>query len=107
MLFWTRGRLAKDAMNGGAGDAVGLRQLAEALPLSSVPQYPRAIEIEWLAANMAAFELGATHAGTHPLDDQVSFEFRNGANNHYDRPTQRAPGVDLLAKADKLDIDPI
>ena len=67
MLFWTRGRLAKHAMDGGAGGAIGLRELAEALPLSSVPQDADAIEIKWFAADVAAFELGATHAGAHSL----------------------------------------
>jgi len=62
-LSWTGGRLANHAMNGSAGDAVGLRQLGQTLTLSSVPQDADAIEVEWLATNVTAFELGAAHAG--------------------------------------------
>ncbi len=56
---------------------------------------------------MTTFELGPAHAGAHPLDNQVAFQFSNGADNRYDRPTQRAAGIDLLAEADKLDVEMI
>ncbi len=57
--------------------------------MAAVPQDADAIEVERFAADVTAFELRAPHAGAHSLDDQVSFEFRDGADNHHDRPTQR------------------
>ena len=97
----------KHAMDGSAGGAIGLGELAETLTLMVIAQNAAAIEVKRLAADVTAFQLGAAHAGAHPLDNQVTFQFRNGADNHYHRPTQRDAGIDLLPKADKLDIDPI
>lgn len=56
---------------------------------------------------MTTFELGPAHAGAHPLDNQVAFQFSNGADNRYDRPTQRAAGIDLFSETDKLDLEMI
>ena len=106
-FFWTRSRLADHAMDGSAGSAIGLGELAEALPLMVIAQDAAAIELEGFAADVTAFELGAAHAGAHPLDDEIAFEFRNGADNHHHCPTQRAAGIDLLAKADELDVQMI
>ena len=54
-----------------------------------------------------AFEPGAPHAGADPLDDQVAFEFGDGADDDHDGAAQRAAGVDLLAEADELDVEPV
>ena len=97
----------KHAMDGGARDVVTLRQLAETLALSSIPQDADAIEVEWLATNVAAFELGAAHAGAHPLDDEIALQLGDGTDDHDDRPTQRAAGIDLFAEADEFDIEMI
>ena len=94
-------------MNGSAGDAVGLRQLAEALSLAAVPQYPRAIEIEWFAADVTAFELRAAHTGADAFDDKAAFQLRDASDDDDNRPTQRTAGIDLFAETDKLDIDTI
>ena len=97
----------KHAMDGSAGGAIGLGELAETLTLMVIAQNAAAIEVKRLAANVTAFQLGAAHAGAHPLDNQVTFQFRNGADNHYHRPTQRAAGIDLLPETDELDVEMI
>src|ERR1035437_5128284 len=107
MLFWTGGRLAKHTMNGGAGDMVGLRELAKALSLSSIPLDTDAIEVEWFAADMPALKLGATHASAHPLNNETAFQLRDASDDDHDRPTQRTSGIDLLAETDELDIEMI
>ena len=94
-------------MDGGSGDAVGLRQLTQALAAVTIAQNADAIEVDRFAPDVPAFELGAAHAGAHPLYNQAAFQLGDDADDYDDRPTQRAAGVDLLAKADKLDIDPI
>src|SRR5579864_9059655 len=66
-----------------------------------------AIEFERPAADVAPFEAGAPPAGAHPLDDQVAFELRDGPDDHHDGAAQRAAGVDLLAEADELDVEPV
>ena len=91
-------------MNGSAGDAVGLRQLGQTLTLSSVPQDADAIEVEWLATNVTAFELGAAHAGAHSLDNEAAFQLGDDSDDHDDRSTQRPARVDLLAERDELNV---
>ena len=56
---------------------------------------------------MAAFQLGAAHAGAHAFDDEVAFEFRNGADDHDDGPAQWPSGIELLPETDKLDMEMI
>ena len=55
---------------------------------------------------MRAFESSAPHAGTHPFDDQVAFEFGDGAYDDHDGTAQRAAGVDISLEADLLDLKP-
>ena len=89
-------------MNGGAGDSVGLRELAETLSLSSIPQDADAIKVEWFTAYVPAFQLGAAHASAHPFDDEAAFEFCDGSDDHDDRPAQWPSGIELLSETDKL-----
>ena len=92
-----------DAVYGGPGDAVSFGDLAQALSALAIAKDGFTIEIERPAADVTSFEPGAPHAGAHPLDDQVAFEFGDGADDDDDGPAQRAAGVDLLAEADELD----
>ena len=73
-------------MDGGAGDPVALSQLSQTLAPLTVSQDGSAIKLERFASDVPAFEPGAAHAGTHSLDDQVAFEFRDGSDDDYDRP---------------------
>lgn len=68
-------------MDGGAGDSITLRQLAQALTLAAIAQDPDAIKVEWFAANVPALELGATHAGAHPFDNEAAFQLRNASDD--------------------------
>ena len=54
---------------------------------------------------MPAFEPGPPHAGLDSLDDQVVFQFCDGADDNDQGAAQRAARVDLLAEADELYID--
>ena len=81
--------------------------LARALPLAAVALDGSIVECQWLTADMLAFEAGAPHAGAHPLDDQVAFEFGDGADDHDDGPAQRSAGVDIFPKTDVLDPYPV
>jgi hypothetical protein len=56
---------------------------------------------------MLSFELGAPHAGAHPLDDQIPFQLGDGADDHHHRPPQRSAGVDIFPEADELDLEMI
>jgi hypothetical protein len=99
--------LLEHAVDGGAGSAVGFGQLSEALALSPFPQDGVAIELERPAPDVPPFEPGPAHAGPDPLDNEVALEFGDGADDHYDRSAERSSGVDLLAEADELDIEPV
>jgi len=91
-------------MDGGAGDAVSLGQLAEAVSAFAVPQDGKSVELERFASDVPAFETGAAHAGAHPLDDQISFQLRNRSDDDHNSAAQRSAGIDLLAEADELDV---
>jgi hypothetical protein len=65
------------------------------------------IEIKRLAADVLALEPGAPHAGAHSLDDQAALEFGDSADDDNNGTAQRAAGVDLLAEADELDVQPV
>ena len=94
-------------MDGGAGDAIALGQLAEALAALPVPQDGGWIELEGRPADVPAFEPGAAHAGAYPLDDQVAFQFRDGSEDDHHRPAQWPSGIDLFAEAAELDVQPV
>jgi hypothetical protein len=79
--------------------------LAQALALAAIALYPDVIQLERITADVAAFKTGASHAGAYPLDDKVTFQFGNGADDDDDGPTQRTAGIDLLAERDELDIE--
>lgn len=76
-------------MDGGAGDSIALRQLAQTLTLVAVSQDADAIEIEWFAANMPALKLGATHASADAFDNEAAFQLRDTSDDDHDRSTQR------------------
>ncbi len=63
--------------------------------------------VQWIAADVPAFEPGSAHAGAHSLDDQVAFELGDRTDDDDDGPAQRAGRVDLFAEADELDIDAV
>jgi len=94
-------------MDGGTGDEVGLRQLAQALTTLTVPEDGGPVQSQRFAPDVPAFELGASHAGAHPLDDQVALEFSDCPDNDDDRPAQWPSRIDLLSEADELDVEAV
>ena len=54
---------------------------------------------------MPSFELGSPHAGSHPLDDQRTFQFGDRSDDDDDGAAQRAARIDLLTEADELDVE--
>ena len=65
------------------------------------------VEDQRIPADVPAFEPGPPHAGAHPLDDQVAFEFGDSADDDHNGPAQRAAGVELFSEADVLDVEPV
>ena len=92
-------------MDGGTGSAVALCQLTEALTALPIPEDGDAVEVEWLASDVLAFELGPPHSRPHPLDDEAPLQLSNHPDDDDDRPAQGAAGVDLLAERDELDVE--
>ena len=86
---------------------MGFGYLAKTPALLSVVMDALAVQFQGMTSDVSAFELGAPHAGTHPLDDQATFQFSDRPDDDHDGPPQRSTGVDLLAEADKLDVQPI
>jgi hypothetical protein len=84
-----------------------LGDLAQALAPSALPENSNPIDIEWPPADMPTFQPGAAHACPHPLDDEIPFEFCDGADDDHDGPPERAAGIEILAEADELDVEMI
>ena len=51
-----------------------------------------------------SLELGAPHAGAHPLDDQIAFQLGDTADDHRDRPTEWPGCINIFPEADELHI---
>ena len=85
---------------------MALRYLTKALTLASVALDSGVVQFQRVAADVAAFEACAPHAGAYPLDDQVAFEFGNGADDDNDGSSQRPAGVDVFPEGDELDLEP-
>ena len=66
-----------------------------------------AIESQRLTSDVPAFEFCAAHPGPYPLDDQVALELGDGPDDDHNGPAQRSAGVDLLAEAYELDVEPV
>jgi len=86
---------------------VRLNNLAEALSLLAISQDGKSIEVERLATDVSALELGSPNSGTNSLDNQISFQFSDRSDDHHDGSSQRASGIDLLTEADELDVKPV
>ena len=76
---------------------MALGDLADALALAAVSLYGGVVQHQRIAADVLAFEPGAPHAGAHSLDNQVAFQFSDGADDDHDGPAQRAAGVDIFS----------
>ena len=96
-----------DFMGGRPADAVGPGDLAQAHSVLTIAKDGCAIEFKWPSSDMPSLEPGAPHAGSHPLDDQRSLQFRDGADDDHDGAAQWTAGIDLLAEADELDAEPV
>jgi len=98
------GGLAEDFADQGAADSVELGDLAQAASSLAVADDSAAIDVQSPAPDMLALELGAPHAGAHPLDDQVAFQLGDGTDNDHHRPPQWSAGVDIFPEADELNL---
>jgi hypothetical protein len=81
--------------------------LSDALTMLTASLDGEVIEDQRSSADSLSFEPGAPHAGAHPLDDQVTFQFGDSTDDDYDGPAQRAAGIDILPEADVLDLEPV
>ena len=84
------GGLAEDFADQGPADSVSAGDLAQAASGLPVTDDGATIYVQRPASDMPALELGAPHAGAHPLDDQVAFQLGDGADDDHHRPAQRA-----------------
>ena len=100
-------RLLEYTLHGGRGDAVSSGDLTDALALAAIALDGGVVELQRLASDVLALKPGAPHAGAHPFDDQVAFQFCDGADDDHDSPAQRAGGVDIFPEADELDLEPV
>ena len=81
--------------------------LAQTATMLAIAEDRFAIKIKWAASDVSAFEPRSAHAGTDSLDNEVAFELSDGSDDDYEGAAQRAAGVDLLAEADELDVQPV
>jgi hypothetical protein len=67
--------ISENLADHGARDSVGLGDVGKRDPAVTIAQDRRPIDIERPSTDVSAFELGAPHAGAHPLDDQIGSAF--------------------------------
>jgi len=99
--------LSKHALDGRGGDAIVFGDPAQAVALAAITPDGGMIENQGISSDVASFETGPPHAGADPLDNKVAFQLRDGADDDGEGTAQRAAGVDLLAEADELDVEPV
>jgi hypothetical protein len=78
--------------------------LLDTLALTAVMPDSFMVKLQRLAADVLTFEPGSPRAGAHPLDDQATFEFRDGSD---DGPAQRTGGVGIFPVAYVLDVEAV
>jgi hypothetical protein len=86
---------------------VSLSDLSQALTAGTVLEDSDPVDVEWPPADMPAFQAGAAHPCSHPLDDEIPFEFCDGADDDHDGPPERGAGIKILAEGDELDVEMI
>jgi hypothetical protein len=86
---------------------VAFSDLAKALAMLAVSLDGGVVQDHGISADVLAFKASAPHAGALALEDQVTFQFGNGADDDHDGPAQRAAGIDIFPKTDVLDLEPV
>src|ERR1035437_9024752 len=81
--------------------------LTDTLAMLTISLDGEVVQDQRISTDVLAFEPGAPHSGAHSLDDQVAFQFGDGADDDHDGPTQWAAGIDILPEADVLDLETI
>jgi hypothetical protein len=94
------------ALHGRGGDAVGLRDFAQAVAVSAIAADGVLVEDQRVTSDVSSFEAGAPHAGADPLDNKVAFKLGDGTDDDHQGAAKRAASVDLLAERDELDVKP-
>jgi hypothetical protein len=70
---------------------VCLGDLTETLASRALLKDSNPVDVERTTADMPAFQPGPTHAGPHPLDDEISLEFGDGPDDDDDGPPSGPP----------------
>ena len=84
---------------------MGLGDLCQVLTAIALLENSSPVDIEWPATDMPALQPCAGHSYPHPFDDEIPFEFCDGADDDHDGPSERAAGIKILAEADELDVE--
>jgi len=80
-LFWASGvpGFFDHATDGCPADAVSFCDVGQAHTAAAVEENVLAIDAEWGAADLPALQPGPAHPSAVPLDNKVTFQFRDGA----------------------------
>jgi hypothetical protein len=98
-------RFLDHAADGCPADAVSLGDLGQAHCAVTVTENGGAVEVEWGATDMPAFQFGAAHTSSYAFDNKVTFQLGDGADDDDDGAAQRAAGVDVLSERNELDAE--
>ena len=79
--------------------------LTQALASSAFLKNSDPIDFEWPPADMSSLQPGAAHPCPHPFDDEIPFEFCDGADDDHDGPPEWPAGIKILAEANELDVE--
>jgi hypothetical protein len=84
---------------------MGLGDLTQTLAPSALLENSNPIDFEWPPADMSSLQPGAAHPCPHPFDDEIPFEFCDGADDDHDGPPEWPAGIKVLWEADELDVE--
>ena len=79
--------------------------LTDTLAVLTVSLDGEVIQDQGSSTDLLSFEPGTPHSGAHSLDDQIAFQFSDGADDDHDSPAQRSAGIDVFPRADVLDLE--
>jgi hypothetical protein len=81
--------------------------LTQALAPSALLENSNPVDFERSPSDVPSLQPSAAHSCPHPFDDEIPFEFCDGADDDHDGPPERAAGIKILAEADELDVEMI
>jgi hypothetical protein len=84
---------------------VHLGQLAQTEAMGTITEQGFPVNVEPRTADILAFQLSSPHTGPHALNNKVTFQFGNSADDDHHGAAQWTARVELFTEADELQVE--